>query len=241
MARLLSAPLQQHVRDLDQDDQHDRREIEAAEIGHDLADRPVERRRDPIERDGERANARRAGVEDVEGEQPAQDHLDKDDPEQDRQEIMRRSGKGRVACARLSRGRRAGQSRRETVGLGPGEDFAKNRRPGRSIRRSGSSRRRAAARARRARHICGCSRCGSTSPAAKRKRWPEIVELDVAHGDQMHLDPRQYVVPARLVAERVDRNVAVELAVDPVEQVEVELRPSPLRDRHRRRAAARPA
>ena len=49
-------------------------------------------------------------------------------------------------------------------------------------------------------------------------------EGDVARGDQMHLDPRQYVVPARLVAEGVDRNVAVELAVDAVEQVEVELR-----------------
>ena len=52
-------------------------------------------------------------------------------------------------------------------------------------------------------------------PPAKRKRWPGDLELDVARGDQMDLDPRQYVVPARLVAERVDRNVAVELAVDP--------------------------
>ena len=38
----------------------------------------------------------------------------------------------------------------------------------------------------------------------------------------MHLDPRQDVVPARFVAEGIDRNVAVELAIDPFEQVEIE-------------------
>ena len=40
---------------------------------------------------------------------------------------------------------------------------------------------------------------------------------------QMHFDPAQHVVPARFVGEGVDRNVGAELAVDPVEQVEVEL------------------
>src|SRR5947209_3539730 len=48
-------------------------------------------------------------------------------------------------------------------------------------------------------------------------------ELDVSRGDQMHFDARQYVVPPCLVTEGVDRHVAVELAVDPLEQVEVEL------------------
>ena len=78
-------------------------------------------------------------------------------------------------------------------------------------------------RARRAGRICGCSRCGSMRPWRRRIGWPVDRELDVARGDQMHLDPRQHVVPARLVAEGVERDVAVELAVDPLEQVEVEL------------------
>ena len=38
----------------------------------------------------------------------------------------------------------------------------------------------------------------------------------------MHLDPREYVVPARLVAKGVDWDVAFELSVDPLQQVEVE-------------------
>ena len=48
-------------------------------------------------------------------------------------------------------------------------------------------------------------------------------EVDVARGDQVHFDARQDVVPARFMAEGVDRDVAVELAVDALEQVEVEL------------------
>ena len=42
---------------LDQDQDHQRREIEAAEIGQDAPDRPVERRGDPVERDREGADA----------------------------------------------------------------------------------------------------------------------------------------------------------------------------------------
>ena len=40
----------------------------------------------------------------------------------------------------------------------------------------------------------------------------------------MDLDARQYVVPPRFVAEGIDRNVAVELAVDARQEVERELR-----------------
>ncbi len=40
----------------------------------------------------------------------------------------------------------------------------------------------------------------------------------------MNLDPRQYLVPARVMAEGADRNIAIELAVDPDEEVERELR-----------------
>ena len=57
---------------------------------------------------------------------------------------------------------------------------------------------------------------------AKSNCRPETVNSNVARGDQVHLDARQDVIPARLVAEGVDRHVAVELAVDPLEQVEVE-------------------
>ena len=62
------------------------------------------------------------------------------------------------------------------------------------------------------------------APSAKRKLSARDGEVDVARRDQMHFDPRQDVVPARFVAECVDRDVAAELAVDAVEQVEVELR-----------------
>ena len=60
-------------------------------------------------------------------------------------------------------------------------------------------------------------------PLAKAKRWPSMVNSTSRRRDQMHLDPRQDVVPAGLVAEGVDRDVAAELAVDAVEQIEVEL------------------
>ena len=41
--------------------------------------------------------------------------------------------------------------------------------------------------------------------------------------DEVHLDPPEHVVPPRLVGEGVDRDVGAKLAVDAVEQVEVEL------------------
>ena len=47
-------------------------------------------------------------------------------------------------------------------------------------------------------------------------------EGDVAQRLEMHLDPAQRIVPDRAVAEGLDRDVAVQLGVDPVEEVEVE-------------------
>ena len=47
-------------------------------------------------------------------------------------------------------------------------------------------------------------------------------EVDVARRNQMHLDPRQDVVPARLVTKSIDGDVAIELAIDPFEQVQIE-------------------
>ena len=58
----------------------------------------------------------------------------------------------------------------------------------------------------------------------ERERLAGDGELDIARRDQVHFDPRQYVVPARFMAERVGRDRAVELAVDPLEQIEVEAR-----------------
>ena len=54
-------------------------------------------------------------------------------------------------------------------------------------------------------------------------------EVDILLRRQMHLDPRAVVVPDRTVAEGVDRDGAVQLAVDPVEQVAVERRRHALR------------
>src|SRR4051794_36981575 len=48
-------------------------------------------------------------------------------------------------------------------------------------------------------------------------------ELQMAGRDQVHFDARQDVVPARLVSKGVQGNVAVELAIDPLDKVEVEL------------------
>ena len=60
-------------------DQHDQgREIDAAEIGEDLPDRPVQRLGDVIERAQEIADEVVVGVDDVEHDQPAQHHLDED-------------------------------------------------------------------------------------------------------------------------------------------------------------------
>ena len=130
---------------------------------------------------------------------------------------------------------------RKPLRLGHGEDLGEVARPRPTIRRSASSRRRAAGRVRRADHICGCSRRGSMSLGRSGSCWPTIGELHIAVGDQMDLDPRQDVVPARVVAEGVDGNVPVELAVDAGQQVERELRRSRLRDRRRRRSADRRA
>ena len=58
---------------LDQDQDHQRREIDSAEIGEHAPDRPVERRGEPVDRDAKVRTPLRAGVEHVEGEQPAQD------------------------------------------------------------------------------------------------------------------------------------------------------------------------
>src|SRR5206468_12654089 len=48
-------------------------------------------------------------------------------------------------------------------------------------------------------------------------------ETDVTGGNEMDFDPRQDVVPARFVAEGVDWNVAVELAVHAYKNVQSEL------------------
>ena len=62
------------------------------------------------------------------------------------------------------------------------------------------------------------------SPAAIANGRPVDREIHVAQRLEMHLDPRAIVVPDRAVAERVDGDRAVQLAVDPREQVEVERR-----------------
>src|ERR1700733_1032533 len=45
----------------------------------------------------------------------------------------------------------------------------------------------------------------------------------------MHLDPRFRVVPARNMTERGDGNRAIELAIDPMQQIQVEFRGHALR------------
>ena len=65
--------------DLDQQEQDERREVDPAEVGQDLADRPVKRLGDPIERPYQ-AGRTVGEVEDVEGDQPAEDDLGDDDP-----------------------------------------------------------------------------------------------------------------------------------------------------------------
>ena len=221
-----ATPPSSMLQDLDQQQQHQRREIDPAEVGQHLADRPVERRGEPIERAEEGADAAGAGVEDVEGEQPAEDDLDDDDPAEHAEQEVEDLEEGKQHARRLAALARRGNRRsgREAVGLRLGQDdreVAGRRRP---IRRAASSRRRAAAGGRRAGRICGCFRCGWSGPAAKAKSLAGDGEADVARRHQVHFDPRQDVVPARLVAEGVDRDVAVELAVDAVEQVEVEAR-----------------
>ena len=74
---------EQLLDDLDEDQDHQRREVDPAEVRKDAADRPVERRGDAVDCDGEGAHALRAGVENVEGEQPAQNDLADDDPGDD--------------------------------------------------------------------------------------------------------------------------------------------------------------
>ena len=123
---------------------------------------------------------------------------------------LSRAAAAAITGAKRSRARRRRGSRR-------------SRSPASVHSATGSSRRRAAARGRRAGRICGCSRCGSTRPRRSGSCWPEIANSTSRVGDQVHFDPRQDVVPARLVAEGVERDVAVELAVDALEQVEVEL------------------
>src|SRR6478672_3033782 len=75
--------LQQLLDHLDEDEDDERREVDPAEIRKDAADRPIEWRRDAVDRDGQGAHPARAGVEHVEGEQPAQDDLGDDDPGDD--------------------------------------------------------------------------------------------------------------------------------------------------------------
>ena len=62
------------------------------------------------------------------------------------------------------------------------------------------------------------------SPALRRRSaGPSTVKATSRERLQVHLDPAQHRRSrSRLVAEGVDRDVAVELAVDPVEEVEVE-------------------
>ena len=77
--------------------------------------------------------------------------------------------------------------------------------------------------------------------ARRRSGWPSTVNSTSRVATRCISIRDKHVVPARFVAEGVDRDVAVELAVDPVEQVEVERGGDARRDRHRRRSAARPA
>ena len=58
---------------------------------------------------------------------------------------------------------------------------------------------------------------------------PADREGDVADRLQVHLDPAQGIVPDRLVAKSLDRNVPVQFGIDPVQQVEVEGRGHPRR------------
>ena len=53
-------------------------------------------------------------------------------------------------------------------------------------------------------------------------------EADVACCFQVHFDPRFCIVPDYTVGERIDRDGAIQFAVDPFEQIEVESRSNPL-------------
>src|SRR5205814_9676713 len=77
---------EQRPEHLDQDQDDQRRKVDSAKVRQDAANRPVERRGDPVDRDREGADPVRAGVEHVEGEQPAQDDLADDDPGNDAEE-----------------------------------------------------------------------------------------------------------------------------------------------------------
>src|SRR4029079_12295443 len=76
------------MEDLDDDDHHHGRKVDSAEVGQELADRAVERRGDPVDRADEGVDPGRAGVEDVEHDQPAEHELDDDDPGADAQQIV---------------------------------------------------------------------------------------------------------------------------------------------------------
>ena len=47
--------------------------------------------------------------------------------------------------------------------------------------------------------------------------------------DQMHLNPRKFIVPARLMDKAVQRNSTAKLAIDAGRQIEIELRCHPAR------------
>src|SRR5205823_12232882 len=62
-------PLDEH----DDQNQDDRRDIEAAQIGHELSDRRQRRLGDPVQELGHRRDELVARVHDIEGDQPGQD------------------------------------------------------------------------------------------------------------------------------------------------------------------------
>jgi hypothetical protein len=73
-----------------------------AEIGEDPPDRPVKRRGQPVDGDGEAPHSVRARVEHVKGEKPAQHHLDDDHPGEDGKQKVCDVDEGNEHAGRLA-------------------------------------------------------------------------------------------------------------------------------------------
>src|SRR3546814_11673124 len=75
--------LEHHLDEIYDENQDDRRYVDAAEIGHEATDRPERRLRHPPEELADHRDHRVAGVDHAEMDQPGQDRRSADQPDVD--------------------------------------------------------------------------------------------------------------------------------------------------------------
>ena len=94
--------MQQAADEQQQQDQDDRRDVDAAEIGQQVADRPQHRLGDPVEHLADLRDDRIAHVHHVEGHEPAQDRAGDEDVDEELDDRVEEPDQGVHAGSRVS-------------------------------------------------------------------------------------------------------------------------------------------